>query len=222
VFSNCATVSARKHKPGDAERRSRQPRLPASSTGRSNIGIRTSAVDRAFMTPGPPARVAAPGGSPRGSSRGVRTRRQRAPIRSRPSREALRRTSVRTRTAAAIARGGHRRPTCELERVRRQRRASILDVMRTHDPRRVGRVHRVQAADDGEVPYGGVLHPLNVGDVVDVSVPIDHVLRDRELGAVNRFLTRRHVFTVCAVDCRHEIPLMDRKAAGRFDQRLLD
>lgn len=76
---------------------------------------------------------------------------------------------------------------CEgINSVARERRTQILNLVRSLHPGGSGCVHRSSTSGRIGMENGDVLHPLNVGDVVNVSVLVRHGGGDRELVPVDR------------------------------------
>jgi len=77
-----------------------------------------------------------------------------------------------------------------LDSIIKKGRPQILDVVRAYDPRSTNLVHRANATGRVEVANGDVNHPSQVGDVVDVPVPIDRFLWNIELVPKDTFCAR--------------------------------
>ena len=67
-----------------------------------------------------------------------------------------------------------------------ERRTQILNLVRAYHPGGSGCVHRPSASGRIGMENGDVLHPLNVGDAINVSVLVRHDGGDRELVSVDR------------------------------------
>jgi len=78
-------------------------------------------------------------------------------------------------------------PCAGLDSIIKKGRPQILDVVRAYDPRSTDSVHRIRRAGGSKMPNGDVNHPSQVGDVVDVPVPIDRFLWNIELVLINTF-----------------------------------
>ncbi len=96
-------------------------------------------------------------------------------------------------------------PGLHPEHVCGKRRAQILDAMRAHDPGCAARLRHPRAAGRLGVPHGRLLHPLYVGDVVDVAVRVHGAIRHFEFDLIN---------------CVHNFPTRDRSAERQKSRRL--
>ncbi len=78
-------------------------------------------------------------------------------------------------------------PCAGLYSIIKKGRPQILDAVRAYDPRSTNLVHRANATGRVKVANRYVNHPSQIGDVVDVPVPIDRFLWNIELVLINTF-----------------------------------
>ena len=155
---------------------------PAAPGGRPHQRARAPASSSAIDAGTPPRRP--PESAPAGRSRSRRT-----PRASRHWRRSPRRRRARTRSAAASYRGVNPRyPGMDRQRVAEEGRAQVLDRVRADEPAGAGgdvARRSVQRPCAVECAVRDVLHPAQVGEVVDVAIDVDDVVADGDAVAVD-------------------------------------